>query len=168
MSASYKALKKLQESGYLNPYGVWQVSTEGDVEGRTTRQLGAYEGYIDEIALRLADQCYYSLNFKKAKALPAQSKHTAVSVHLDNASGTWDLSSIEREFAASEIFKDRPVHITESKYFASFTINAGKDPKQVERARIAALQTSALAKIEQYLTQEERDALFKAAPKRSQ
>ena len=33
---------------YDNPYGIWEVTTEGDCEGRTTRRLGVYSGYIDE------------------------------------------------------------------------------------------------------------------------
>ena len=35
-------------------FGWWHVTTEGDDEGRTTRDLGYHYGYLDEIALRLA------------------------------------------------------------------------------------------------------------------
>lgn len=48
---------------YDNPFGIWHVTTEGDCEGRSPRDLGFNEGYIDEIALALADKCFYSLYF---------------------------------------------------------------------------------------------------------
>lgn len=48
---------------YDNPFGIWHVTTEGDCEGRSPRDLGFHEGYIDEIALALADKCFYSLYF---------------------------------------------------------------------------------------------------------
>ena len=48
---------------YQNLYGLWKVTTEGDEEGRTTKSLGIYEGWVDEIALYLSDKCYYSLTF---------------------------------------------------------------------------------------------------------
>ena len=35
---------------YKNPYGIWIVTTEGDCEGRSTRHLGVFQGYIDDIA----------------------------------------------------------------------------------------------------------------------
>jgi hypothetical protein len=44
-------------------YGTWNVTTEGDVEGRSTRQLGTHTGFIDDIAFKLADQAYYGLRF---------------------------------------------------------------------------------------------------------
>lgn len=39
--------------------------TEGDCEGKSTRTLGTYKGWLDEIALHLADKTYYSLTFTK-------------------------------------------------------------------------------------------------------
>ena len=49
---------------YNNTYGLWQVTTEGDCEGRSVCNLGVYEGNIDEIAFALADKCCYCLNFR--------------------------------------------------------------------------------------------------------
>lgn len=46
---------------YDNPFGIWHVTTEGDCEGRSPRDLGFHEGYIDEIALALADKCFYEI-----------------------------------------------------------------------------------------------------------
>lgn len=42
-------------------YGVWEVTTEGDCEGRSTMSLGVFEGWIDEVALSLADKAMYNL-----------------------------------------------------------------------------------------------------------
>ena len=39
------------KNGYDEVFGTWEVTTEGDVEGRTTKNLGNFTGYIDEIAL---------------------------------------------------------------------------------------------------------------------
>lgn len=44
---------------------IWQVTTEGDCEGRSMKTLGYFVGGVDEIALHLANQCYYSLSFRK-------------------------------------------------------------------------------------------------------
>ncbi len=54
-------------------YGIWSVTTEGDCEGRTTTNLGIHQGFVDEIAFKLADKCYYYLRFEP--------------VHLDNLTG---------------------------------------------------------------------------------
>ena len=48
-----------------SPVGYWKVTTEGDVEGHSTTQLGTHYGHIVEIALSLKG-CY-SLRFEKAK-----------------------------------------------------------------------------------------------------
>ena len=34
---------------YRELYGTWSVTTEGDVEGKSTTNLGTYTGYVDEI-----------------------------------------------------------------------------------------------------------------------
>ena len=46
-------------------YGLWQVTTEGDCEGKTTTNLGVHEGYLDDIAFSLGSRAYYSLQFQK-------------------------------------------------------------------------------------------------------
>lgn len=51
-----------------SPVGWWNVSTEGDCEGRTTTQLGTYYGHVAEIAFALADRCYYVLEFKPVES----------------------------------------------------------------------------------------------------
>lgn len=59
-----KYLKEL-ESKHFEPMGLWSVTTEGDCEGRTTKQLGEHVGNIFDIAKQLAGQSYYQLSFKR-------------------------------------------------------------------------------------------------------
>ena len=60
-----KNRKSEQVLSFMEPYGLWEVSTEGDCEGRSTRKLGIFRGNYQDIAFALADKCYYVLWFKK-------------------------------------------------------------------------------------------------------
>ena len=115
---------------YDNPYGIWEVTTEGDCEGKTTRRLGVYSGYIDEIALALADKCCYSLQFSQLNIVKVDNTFTpkckTVTVNLDINSGTWDMSAHERVLAMEKVFKDRPVYIKQGQAYASFCIETIK------------------------------------------
>lgn len=51
----------------FNPEGVWEVTTEGDCEGRSVRHLGTYEGHILDIVRQLAGQAFYQLEFERVK-----------------------------------------------------------------------------------------------------
>lgn len=139
---------------YKNPYGLWKVTTEGDCEGKTTTNLGTYEGYLDDIAFGLADRCYYSLNFKKIPAkdcLIRSSKIKEVSVSLDIESKTWDgdMNSIERTKFFKEMLNGRNVSIKEGGGYACVTlVQSVADMKQAKREQ-------ALAK----LTKEEKELL---------
>lgn len=53
--------------GFRSVYGKWNVTTYGNYEGSTITNLGDYEGYIDDIALSLADKAVITLKFKPAK-----------------------------------------------------------------------------------------------------
>lgn len=84
---------------YNNPIGVWRVTTEGDCEGRTTRDLGIYEGHIVDIAAALGRFAYYSLHFRRveeAKLPPVPDGAQRVPIVLDIESGTWGMSPTER------------------------------------------------------------------------
>lgn len=146
----------MHEQEYTNPYGVWSVTTEGDCEGKTTRELGTYEGYIDEIAFDLAGHCYYSLHFKKAKNLQSIKKPgTSVSIQLCIDSNTWDLSGSERIEFFERLFKDRDVTVKHSNYFAAIMIYAGKTEEQMRQKENTLKIQQALQK----LTEEERKLL---------
>ena len=93
---------------YTNLYGTWKVSTEGDCEGRTSTSLGIYTGWMDEIALSLADKCFYSLNMKKIepKNRIGPPTRSSVNVTLDIDSKTWDMAPQERAAAVQELIKN--------------------------------------------------------------
>lgn len=129
---------------YDSPYGIWKVTTEGDCKGKTSDLLGFYEGYIDEIALALADKCMYSLEFKHFELNKLKSripKNNFVSVTLDIESNTWDLTSDDRKKYAEILFKNRPVEITKGNYFGSFKINAigQKTEKEIKEEALSKL-----------------------------
>lgn len=113
---------------YLSPFGLWEVTTEGDVEGRSTKNLGTHEGFVDEIARNLAGTECYSLHFRRvhpkahAYKTAVAAKQVSIQFHID--SGTWDLSPEAREKKAREIFKDRHgVTVEKGNYYASFILH---------------------------------------------
>lgn len=97
--------KKKINAPYDNPFGIWHVTTEGDCEGRSTRDLGIHEGYIDEIALALADKCYYSLCFVAINihSLDMTPTRKTVDVTFGVNSGTWAMTPKECVTAIKEV-----------------------------------------------------------------
>ena len=109
---------------YKNPYGIWKVTTEGDCEGRSTRQLGIFQGYIDDIAFALAEKCCYSLQFTKISIdIPTPTKAIGeVNVTLDIGSETWKLTPEQRvDFFRTMLYK-REVFVSKSSEYASVTL----------------------------------------------
>ncbi len=114
---------------YSSINGVWRVTTEGDEEGRSVKDLGVHTGFVDEIAAYLASNSFYSLHFT---AVPppqtgqrAYRKCPSVSVSFNIDSGTWPnkMDSAQRAKHFANLFRDRDVKITESCYYSSFTIH---------------------------------------------
>ncbi len=98
---------------YRDIKGIWSVSTYGDAEGRSTTQLGVYNGFVDEIALYLADYSVYELCFRKISDLPVGLPvSNTVTVKFDIESNTWDMTSQELVNNIAPLFRDRPVKIT--------------------------------------------------------
>ncbi len=118
-------LSKINEK-YQDAYGTWNVTTEGDVEGRSIRHLGTYKGYLDEVAKSLAGGVFYSLSFTKVgdvEELPEPKREQKeVSVQLNIDSKTWDLCMDTRAEVMATVLKDRPVTVKKGQYFASFII----------------------------------------------
>ena len=89
---------------YKNPVGTWQVTTEGDCEGRSIKNLGVWSGHVAEIAFFLADKCYYSLRFESLagtrtagqKVPPVQTTKNHVWVSFAIESKTWDMTGEAR------------------------------------------------------------------------
>ena len=106
---------------YQNPFGCWKVTTQGDEEGRTTRQLGTHEGYIDEIAHELADKANYNLVFVAVPKLGTPKtivpRRKEVMVQLDIDSKTWNMDEKQRVEFFKKLLAGRPVEIEPSTYY---------------------------------------------------
>lgn len=59
-------IKRRQHS----PEGVWEITTEGDCEGRSITRIGAFKGHFGDLALKHAKAAMYSLDLKKSKEDP--------------------------------------------------------------------------------------------------
>lgn len=102
-------------------YGLWRVTTEGDVEGRTVRDLGVHEGWLDEIAFALAEDCYYSLRFIN---LDPQAFHGLKRISKKTVNVSFEFSgsmgASERKKYVTELLKDRPnVTVEDCNYYGS-------------------------------------------------
>lgn len=135
---------------YKHPYGMWEVTTEADCEGKTIKNLGVHEGFIDDIAFALADKQGYSLQFKavKPKVLDMTPKRKKVNVSLDISSDTWDMNDSELVWFWEEIMKTRDVKVQKGIGFNVVTLSSG-------RKTIDDIRKEALAK----LSKEEKIAL---------
>lgn len=127
---------------YDNVYGLWKVTTQGDCEGRSIRDLGTYEGNIDEIAFALADECFYSLNFKAVDPhdhkLDMTPKRKTVDIQLDVGSGTWDMMPKDRAIAVSGLMQNRPVTVSESNFYGCVKLSTNKKTKEEKKAEALA------------------------------
>lgn len=127
---------------YDNVYGRWKVTTEGDCEGRSSRDLGTYEGNIDEIAFALADKCFYSLNFRAVSPYESEfnmtPKRKTVDIQLDVGSGTWDMKPKDRAIAVSGLMRDRPVAVSESTFYGCVRLTTNKKTEEEKKAEALA------------------------------
>ena len=128
---------------YKNPYGIWIVTTEGDCEGRSTRHLGVFQGYIDDIAFALAEKCCYSLEFEKVCTdIPVPKRALdEVNVTLDINPETWKLSPIDRIGFFRNMLQDRNTFVSKGSAYASVTLsrkNLEKDKREVALAKLTA------------------------------
>ena len=146
----------MTRTNYDKAEAFWKVTTEGDCEGRTTRDLGVHFGFLDDIAFALADKCYYSLCFKLVEPLqldvPQRSK---VNIMLDIDSGTWDMQGSQRINFVANLLKDRDVSVTACNYYASVELVMGKTAEQRKQRELEMLRKQALSK----LSDAERKAL---------
>lgn len=143
-----------------NAYGLWKVTTEGDEEGRTTKDLGIYEGYLEDIAFKLSDSVYYTLRFMRIDLCNVPGSDVAprdeVHVNLPIVSDTWNMKSSDRvSFFTGLLKPDSRVSVVQSKYHASVKLVRGRNPAEREQMRKESVISSALAK----LSPEEKTAL---------
>lgn len=122
---------------YTN-YGTFEVTTEGDCEGRSIRNLGTYTGYIDEIAFALADKCYYTLCFKLVEptSLDLTPKKDTVKISLGIDSGTWDLNNADAKDYFEDFFANRDVEVVGTHGNGSCTISTHKETIEEKKEKI--------------------------------
>lgn len=141
---------------------LWHVTTEGDCEGRTTRDLGVHFGQLDDIAFALSGSSCYKLQFDLVdpKDWARNSPKTEVFVGLGIESKTWDLRGEALADYFRRMLDGRDVAVQIGNYHASVKLVRDADPECQEMARRDALRAAALAK----LTPEELEALTGATP----
>lgn len=142
----------------LEAYGTWTVTTEGDCEGRSTRDLGTHTGYLDDIAFALADKAYYGLQFKLVDLNQMKTKPktgTKVQVSFDASTLSGALPNGERVQFFERILKGRSVRVSPGTYFGCVELVDGNSPEAQAAARKQVLKNAALAK----LSADEREAL---------
>ena len=115
--------KQAMVGHYSDTYGTWKVTTEGDSEGRSVRDLGVHVGHIDEIAFELADKCTYSLRFKAVDCSPTvmTPKAKSVNISFDIDSGTWDKSASVLG-RLQGVFRERPVSVSNSNFHSAYIL----------------------------------------------
>jgi len=102
-------------------FGYWKVHTEGDVEGRSIKNLGYHEGFLDEIALNLAPKATYALTFERIERqneYPRKRAKVKVIVRDTNV----DMSREACFYRGSKLLEGRPVRVSESSYYGTFLI----------------------------------------------
>ncbi len=129
-------------------FGRWHVTTEGDVEGRSTNDLGVHDGHIDDIAFRLAGRAGYSLHFSAAEELPEPSSAKEVTISFGSGfRNVSSLSTLERGNFAYDLFKGRPVRVKDSSFYGSVTLVRGKSDAEADAEIKEVLKRQALSKL---------------------
>lgn len=118
--------------------GVWSVTTEGDEEGRSVRQLGAYVGHFDDVALHLADKAYYGLRMKYSSQHQQTLRKTGseVQVSFDIDTGTWDQTTSERAESVRKWLQANgrtEVRIEDGQFYASVKLQGARTPTELKR-----------------------------------
>lgn len=154
ISMKEKEADRTTEYNIPSRYGYWQVSTEGDEEGKSIRNLGVFHGNIDEIAFALVDKAYYSLNFRliDPENIPVPKEYkTKIDIYLDLKDVPYGDSnarvSIMREMLAGTNISVEKSNNT----YGGVTLYRPEDPDRIKEAKI----TTVLNK----LTDEEKELL---------
>jgi len=121
----------------LQRYGTWVVTTEGDVEGRTTTQLGTYTGNVHDVAFHLANKCHYALSFTlvdenvNTNLYPTAKK---VPVRIYDHNGVQFLDSQVRD-----TFKNTHVRVEPCNFYKALTLVLDNYEEQKREEALAKL-----------------------------
>ena len=120
-------IKLPEKTGFESPVGWWDVTTEGDCEGRRTTKLGQHYGHVAEIAFYLANKSYYGLHFspiteklkKPSKRMHYMASGTTVNVQLNIDSGTWSMDKLYRTaWMRGWLDANEDIKVSDSNYYA--------------------------------------------------
>lgn len=120
----------------IDPVGLWKVTTEGDVEGRSVKDLGTWPGHIADIAFALADQAGSVLQFQRVNPKELEISKSAmpldrVAIRLDCGTGAWDLKQSVRVTAYQKIISKSAAQVScyvcENDSFASVSLVRKKE-----------------------------------------
>ena len=127
----------MDKKEYTN-YGTFKVTTEGDCEGKSIRDLGVYTGYIDEIAFALADKCFYTLCFALVEptTLDLTPKKDTVKISLNIDSGVWDFNGADAMDYFKDFFANRDVEVISTHGYGSCTISTHKETIEEKKEKI--------------------------------
>lgn len=148
-----KEVDRNYEYNVPSRYGYWQVSTEGDEEGKSIRNLGVFLGNIDEIAFALADKVMWSLDFKQINPddIPAPKNYkTRIDIYLDLKDVSCGDSNA-RFNIMREMLKDTNISVMNGPGYGKVSLIRPEDPDRIREAKIE----TALNK----LTDEEKELL---------
>lgn len=101
-----------------SPVGWWKITTDGDVEGRSTRDLGIHYGHVADLAMEFGGSAMYSLKFSPAEP-PEPTPTGRVHIQLDITSGTWDMKKDARVEAMCRWLDTEKVSVRPGQYFGS-------------------------------------------------
>lgn len=138
--------------------GFWKVTTQGDVEGRTTKDLGVHYGYLDDIAFALAPECYYDLKFTPVDPYARSSQApTASSVSIRLESTDW---STERRFQAmQDLLQGRDVDLKLDPGGDTAKLTKKASEEELALAKREAAKNRLQKKLENLLSAEELELL---------
>lgn len=108
---------------------IWEVTIHGDCEGRSTRNLGFYEGYIEDIAFYLHPKSVYnSLSFEKVyninnkEVIKINESNITNYINKEIHLTLWDLSLLEKEeanYCVSKLFKNKSIIVSNSSEYVT-------------------------------------------------
>ena len=141
-----------QKQSWMNPVGIWEVSTEADCEGRSTRRIGIFKGHYADIALALADQCCYTLWFRRIDeskmVLPKIQTRDEVDIAFDDSIG---IESSTMRIALSPILEKDNIVVRCGHYNGHINVSRA-ETEEMKR-------TKAMEKLKGVLTPEEMQML---------
>lgn len=114
--------------------GWWKITTEGDCEGKTTRDVAIAFGHLGDLALKYANKAMYGLHFEPAVALTEDAAEVA-NVQLAIGSGTWTKNNDAAVMQAISKWLGPGYSVGPCNYYCSYTIEREEIPPTTQCPR---------------------------------